>query len=78
MTSAELRAEFDHARVPKDRKAQEAICAAFTALRSFLEKNVTNAGGVSGFVFRKLFPRTSEGLRAVADLLDEYVKEQCG
>jgi hypothetical protein len=76
MQAAELKSRINQSVTP-DFAAQRAICRAFRTLREFLEEHVTDQRGLTGWVFRKLFPRTAEGIRAVVQLLKDYEQQQC-
>lgn len=75
MQAAELKRAID-IQIP-DREASQAVCRAFRVLRRFLDANVTDQRGIGGRIFRALFPKTSEGIRAVVKLLEDYEREQC-
>lgn len=74
LDAALLESGIDHA----DDVAQRAICAAFRTLRDFLRAHLTDGRGIGGVVLRILFPRTAEGINAVAALLDDYLAAHCG
>lgn len=77
MKAQELSLALEAAAIPGDAHAQLAICKAFRVLRDFIAKNVTTQKGIGGTVFRALFPKTAEGLKAVVTLLDDYLAAHC-
>lgn len=68
MKAEQFAAELEASPVPN-----ASILETLQRLRHFLASNLTTPTGVTGFLFRKLFPKTHAGIEAVVRFLDEVL-----